>query len=309
MTYTLRPRANFSAGKFIAFARGELARRQEDHRGFRLGSQGLPLVWRERDADKGKGVCKKKQRAFSLIELMIVAAIIGILAALTIPALGRAKTRTRAMQCQNNVRQTMLASQIYLGENESFADPRGWWNDLAPSMAIDAKSLGPEAKIPLTHVWHCPGDEAFWTPQINYRFAYESYTFNSAGTGLAPGAGWFPLGLLKYDVSHSYLTPIRPTEIVAPSEMFVFGDAYAATMDGRIKRHLGPAVVGVNKVPDGDADWEWLRYFTHGRFNLACADGHAENLEPKKLHERSEKFWRRWNRDNEPHMDAMPSFD
>ena len=34
MTYTLRPRANFSAGKFIAFARGELARRREECREF-----------------------------------------------------------------------------------------------------------------------------------------------------------------------------------------------------------------------------------------------------------------------------------
>jgi hypothetical protein len=32
MTYTLRPKANFSAGKFIAFERGELVRRLEDYR-------------------------------------------------------------------------------------------------------------------------------------------------------------------------------------------------------------------------------------------------------------------------------------
>src|SRR6185295_11072683 len=111
----------------------------------------------------------------------------------------------------------------------------------APYIVSDGKPLGPEAKIPLTHVWHCPGDEAFWAPQVKYRHAWQSYTLNSAGTGLAPAADWSPLGLLKNDRNRPYLIPIRPSEIVAPSEMFVFGDAYGATTDGRINRHHGPA--------------------------------------------------------------------
>jgi prepilin-type N-terminal cleavage/methylation domain-containing protein/prepilin-type processing-associated H-X9-DG protein len=57
--------------------------------------------------------------AFSLIELLVTIAIIGILAALIFPALGRAKESGRATFCQGNLHQIGLALQIYVGESKN----------------------------------------------------------------------------------------------------------------------------------------------------------------------------------------------
>jgi len=57
--------------------------------------------------------------AFTLVEMLVTIAIIGILAAMILPALGRAKEGGRSTFCQGNLHQIGVALQMYVGENRN----------------------------------------------------------------------------------------------------------------------------------------------------------------------------------------------
>ena len=58
------------------------------------------------------------RRAFTLVELLVVIAVIALLAAMLLPALSKARQSGRRTACMSNLRQLSVALSIYASENE-----------------------------------------------------------------------------------------------------------------------------------------------------------------------------------------------
>src|SRR5450432_430465 len=67
--------------------------------------------------------------AFTLVELLVVVAIIGILAALLLPALNQAKSRARRIECVGNLRETGLAFHLFANDHGGKFTPQVSTND------------------------------------------------------------------------------------------------------------------------------------------------------------------------------------
>ncbi|NQT84658.1 type II secretion system protein [bacterium] len=75
-------------------------------------------------------------RAFTLVEMLTVVAIIGVLAGIILPAMRKAKEKAKRTQCLNNLMQFSRAIDLFRVEHED--DFPDWLSNLYPSY-IDSK--------------------------------------------------------------------------------------------------------------------------------------------------------------------------
>jgi len=121
--------------------------------------------------------------AFTLVELLVVLALIAILAALLLPAVSRAKESGRGAACISNLRQIGVALQLYVDENHqrlpTMRDrlPVTQTNQ-PPTNALPAVDVVLRDQLGSTNVLRCPSDR-----KLLFELTGSSYSWNSLLNG------------------------------------------------------------------------------------------------------------------------------
>jgi prepilin-type N-terminal cleavage/methylation domain-containing protein/prepilin-type processing-associated H-X9-DG protein len=88
-------------------------------------------------------------KKFTLIELIVVVAIIGILASLLLPSLSRARALAKRATCMNQLKQLGNAMEIYIMDNNDYYPPAYTWSGVNAKASYD-DLLSSYAGQPLT---------------------------------------------------------------------------------------------------------------------------------------------------------------
>ena len=156
--------------------------------------------------------------AVTLVELLVVVAILGVLAGLLLPTLGRASASAQATGCLSNLRQVGIAIRLYLDDHRNVLPvmqnrPRG--AVLPPGTAVEevlAQPLGDP------RVLRCPADRARWFEDTG-----SSYFWN------------FLLNGQRADQLRVFGLAVRDNRVTLFSDKDSF---HAARGKGREKNHL-----------------------------------------------------------------------
>lgn len=207
---------------------------------------------------------------FTLIELLTVIAIIGILAAIIIPVVGRARESARNARCVGNLRGMGPAFMAFAADNKERFPPgwvssdgspkNNWWYRLSPYLGI-----------------HLP----------------DSPAWGDIKRANAPGG---PLGCMNTDASETasykmtyshrnYLGSSAPKDIGLPVSAIRTPAASLLVAEGR--EH--PEFHNANPT---DVAWG-LVYPHRDKLNALFADGHVGSFTQKQLEEKWDTFYTR----------------
>jgi prepilin-type N-terminal cleavage/methylation domain-containing protein/prepilin-type processing-associated H-X9-DG protein len=227
------------------------------------------------------GAGGRRSVAFTLVELLIVIAVIGILASLLMTALAESKAKAQGVFCLSNVKQLSAAWLMYaddhngrLANNFGGVDAQtniNWAADLLDwdltsdntNLAdLTQASLGPYVSQ-VAAVYHCPADAVLSSPQraASWQNRARSYSMNAS----VGDAGQISASGVNTN-NPDYVQFFSLNSIPAASRIFVFVDEHPDSIyDGYF----------VNRAYSE----EWLRLpaaYHDGAASLSFADGHAE---------------------------------
>ena len=219
-----------------------------------------------------EGATASRDNGFTLVELLVVLAVIALLASLLLPALGQAKAKARSVVCLNQTRQLTVAWTLYADSNaercvnnhgveQTRAERNNWVNQVISwggdpdntnavllTDALLGGYMGGSVKA-----YKCPSDRAVADNGPRLR----SYSLN-----MMVGDP----GKLLDEFNRDFRQFFKAGDLTQPSSTFVFLDEHPDTLNdgfyllrlGRYERASLPASIH------------------HGAGTFSFADGHTE---------------------------------
>jgi prepilin-type N-terminal cleavage/methylation domain-containing protein/prepilin-type processing-associated H-X9-DG protein len=188
---------------------------------------------------------QKFLRAFTLVEMLVVIAIIAVLAALLFPAIAGMQERGKSTQDMSNLRQIGTATQLYLNDND---------NNFYPATTIWMSELNPK----YVGTW-----KIFLSP-----FDHRSASEVAANAPVSYGLNQNAVGILADKVTN-------------PSGFIAFAPAQAAGTTVSFQGMGVTAAPGVTVQKDADNVGGPAVQGTHNsrkKINVVFADWHVETM-------------------------------
>ena len=213
------------------------------------------------------------KRNFTIIELLIVIAIIAILAAMLLPALNKAREKARSAQCTSNLKQIGLAHSNYASDFDDYivagitvGETQYWPTGLAPYL-----SPGPKGKV-----FACPSqtvtgshDMSTYPNQTRYKFEEGARLGYAQMLTLSQHTTYRPYRKMVYHT--------RASRTVAAFDAITAKCGWAPTL--ATYYHI------IQKQPSGY--YGFTEYGHSGGINLLLLDGHTDYVNRQLLYRAS----------------------